>query len=127
MLDNTIVAGNTAGQSIPGPSDIAWRIARSSFSNLISDAASAGGLVDGSDGNLVGDSGAGTLDFGLILEPLADNEGLNPHPPADRDSLAIDSGDDASASTLRWLRAAYDQRDLPRIVRRRYRLCGDPK
>ena len=102
-LFNTIVAGNLAGD-VGGEvaNDLAEKdVESSSANNLIGDPGSAGGLVDGTDGNLVGqDDGNGgreLLDVSTVLGPLADNGGstlthllINP-----KTNPAIDSGDSA--------------------------------
>jgi len=117
-LDNTIVAANTAGGASPVPSDIGGiGIAATSFSNFISDAASAGGLTDGTNGNFVGFGGAGTVPLSNILEPLDFNGGLTQTYHPIEDSPVIDSGDNASAVySSGGSELPFDQRDLPRIV-----------
>ncbi|MEZ6061767.1 MAG: CHRD domain-containing protein [Planctomycetaceae bacterium] len=109
-LTNTIVAGNDSGAGNT-PDDIAGdSVAGVSFNNLIGDAASSGGLTDGTDGNLVGDSGAGTIDIALVLNPvLADNGGLTPTHALIVGSPAINAGMDLSGSGI-----TLDQRGVAR-------------
>jgi len=67
-LSSAIVAGNgtdVIGSAAPGGSQF----------NLIGDAAFAGGLVHGADGNIVGNAGSGTIPIASVLAPLADNGG----------------------------------------------------
>ena len=54
LSHNTIIAGNTRGISIPEPDEISGSLDPLSRHNLIGDPTSAGGLVDGTLGNLVG-------------------------------------------------------------------------
>jgi len=106
LLLNTIVAGNFKGVNGVNQrdSDIqegASVNAASSY-NLIGDAASAGGLVNGENGNIVG------VDWTTVLDPLLRNNGgptwthaLLPG------SVAIDGGNNANAPET-------DQRGIPR-------------
>ena len=116
-LDNTIVAGNLSpganGNDISG-----GPVLSGSLNNLIGNANSSGGLTDGDDGNIVGVNGTSTINFDLILGPLADNGGETlTHFPVS-DSLALDAGDVASATffTFGGTPLSTDQRRLPRIV-----------
>lgn len=76
---NTIVAGNEIGDPInlglTIPNDAHGLIGTNS-NNLIGDALSSGGLIDGTDSNIVGNSGVGTIDINTVLNPaLAVNGG----------------------------------------------------
>ncbi len=61
--------------------------------NLIGDAATSGGITDGTSGNLVGNSGTGTRDIATVLDPvLADNGGFTMTHKLVVGSPAIDAG-----------------------------------
>jgi predicted outer membrane repeat protein len=77
LLNNTLVAGNLLGAAgSDAPEDIYGSVDPTSSHNLIGDAATAGGLTDGVNGNIVGNSGAGTIDITTLLDPnLSDNGG----------------------------------------------------
>ncbi|WP_372895656.1 Ig-like domain-containing protein [Stieleria sp.] len=101
IVHNSIVAGNlrsglTANDT--GPLD------PTSTYNLIGDAASAGGLVHGENGNIVG--------VDARLAPLADNGGPTWTHALRNGSPAIDNGDNTQAvdADSTWLR--YDQRGM---------------
>lgn len=76
-LKNTIVAGNTnnsmVANDIQGTSSFSGP---TNTSNLIGDAGSAGGLVNGTDGNIVGVGGSGTVLIDNILSALSPNDTL---------------------------------------------------
>jgi hypothetical protein len=102
-LNNTIVAGDfLPGSSFTAaPSEIAGRV--SGGNNLVGDPASAGGLADGINGNIVGDGAGNPVDITGVFETTTDASG-NDVPvlaanggPADTvalvpDSPAIDAG-----------------------------------
>jgi hypothetical protein len=89
ILHRSIVAGNQFGAG-GLPSDLANAIPASSL-NLIGDADSAGGLLDGRNGNLVGRQGTGVRPLETIVKPiLADNGGATPTHALASDSPAID-------------------------------------
>lgn len=90
-INNTIVAGNFAGAGTSAVAeDVIGTLTSSSF-NLIGDAASAGGLVDNTDGNIVGED--------PLLDTL-DNDGGHTLTHALLDgSPAIDTGDPAATIT----------------------------
>lgn len=100
-----------------GPSDISGTVTSASH-NLIGDAATAGGIVDGTNGNIVGNNGTGTIDLATVLNPvLADNGGttlshmLVPGSPAldaGDNSLAPDSTDQRGAGFVRIFNGTVD-------------------
>ena len=85
-LHNTIVAGNVGGD-IAGDDPAFADPNPTSSHNLISDASTAGGLLDGVSGNIVGQDPA--------LLPLADNGGLTATRAFAPGSPGIDAGDSA--------------------------------
>lgn len=85
-LDSTIVSGNTRG-SANTPDDLSsygGTIGATSSNNLIGDSATAGGLIDGTKGNIVGQD--------PMLESLAANGGLTRTHALPANSPAIDTG-----------------------------------
>lgn len=112
ILDNSIVAGNMHGANDNSTNDdVAGSLDPTSRHNLIGDAATTGGLLDGVNGNLVGSGGVGVIDITLVLDPnLADN-GVPTwtHALVD-DSPAIDSGDNAKATDAEGNPLNFDQR-----------------
>src|SRR5690606_7082933 len=102
-LHNTIVAGNLAGASgSDAPDDVSSSttdtLSATSSHNLIGDAATAGGLADTVNGNIVGNAEGETIDITTILDTtLADNGGSTLTHALVAGSLAIDAGDDAQA------------------------------
>ena len=109
---NTIIAGNTFTYANPQPKDISNPIETAS-NNLIGDAATAGGLTDGVNGNIVG------VNVGLVLDSLLDGNGgptathkLVPGSPA------INAGDDSYAVEFGGLSMTSDQRGpaFPRFL-----------
>ncbi len=113
-LNNTIVAGNFAGTTlndIQGTIDVA-------NSNLIGDAASAGGIVHGGNGNIVGNGGTGSIDINTVLDTmLADNGGTTLTHALVAGSLAAGLGDNSLAVDANNNPLATDQRGagFPRI------------
>ncbi|MFO0849075.1 MAG: FG-GAP-like repeat-containing protein [Gemmataceae bacterium] len=68
VLSNTLFAGNLVGK--PGattPSEISGTVDPGSKNNLAADAATAGGLVDAANGNIVGVGGTGTRPLAAIV------------------------------------------------------------
>ncbi|MEZ6041530.1 MAG: CHRD domain-containing protein [Planctomycetaceae bacterium] len=97
IVQNTIVAGNTSGSGST-PDDAGGTFAAGSVNNLIGDAISAGGLVDGTAGNIVGVGGAGTIATASILSTvLADNGGPTLTHALVSGSPGIDTGTDLTA------------------------------
>lgn len=95
QLDNTIVAGNPGGDILGGS------IAANSFNNLIGDAATSGGLINGVSGNIVGNEGSGSMAIASILNPTLANNGGSTLTHALVDfSHAINTGDNTVASDL---------------------------
>ncbi|MFK7818957.1 MAG: choice-of-anchor Q domain-containing protein [Planctomycetaceae bacterium] len=94
---NSIYAGNQVGTTA---GDLGGKTPEAiSSHNLVGDAASSAGLVDGTNGNIVGVSGAGTIALDAILDPTLKNNGG----PVDTHSLAVgspavDSGDSNRAA-----------------------------
>lgn len=81
--------------------------------NLIGDAGSAGGLIDGIDGNIVGNHGTGTLEITSILNPiLLDNGGITQTHELVRNSPAIDAAFNQTAVNSGL---TEDQRGVARI------------
>lgn len=106
-ITNSIIAGNFHGSG-QEPDDIGGLIGESSAFNLVGDAATAGGLAHGVNGNIVGNAGSGTIDITSVLDPqLADNGGLTLTHALVVGSPAID----AANSSLQ-----YDQREWWRMV-----------
>ena len=117
VLRNTIVAGNInlqmsewSGLS-PTVDDVApFDGAAQSIYNLIGDAATAGGITHGVNGNIVGNNGSGTIDISTVLDPnLRNNGGRTPTHALVVGSLALNAG--GSFAGL----PATDQRGLARI------------
>ncbi len=111
-LVNTIVAGN----NVTGTStfdEIGGNIAvASSTNNLIADAATSGGLTDGTTGNIVGVGGTGTMAVNTILNPtLTDNGGPTRTHALVTGSLAINAGIDLTAVGI-----TVDQRGVARPI-----------
>lgn len=70
LLTNTIVASNDSGSG-PRADDIAGAsLSGSSSFNLIGDAGTSGGLTDGTNGNIVGNGGSGTIDLATVVDSL---------------------------------------------------------
>jgi hypothetical protein len=73
-LNNSLVAGNFNGTGSPSH-DVGGPIASNSSNNLIGDAASAGGLVNGVNGNIIGVDGIGVRPIASILDTTLNNNG----------------------------------------------------
>ncbi len=109
---NSIVAGNVVGATAAETAnDIANKpVDPGSSNNLVGDPASAGGLNNGSNGNLVGDGIGGLVPLSTILNPvLADNGGPTLTHMLAAGSLAIDAANTTFAP-------ADDQRGFSRPV-----------
>ena len=112
-LHNTIVAGNTQSGS---PSDLSTnnpsfaKVTPSSSNNLIGHANTAGGLLNGIKGNIVG--GGATN----IFRPLGDNGGPTFTHALLPGSRAINAGNPAFALDSEGLPLTTDQRGFPRFV-----------
>ena len=115
-LINTIVAGNIQGTGTT-PSDIANKnVEAGSLNNLIGDPASAGGLVEGTAGNRLGDGSGNLLPLGQIVGPLADNGGPTLTRALVPGGRAIDAGSNANATddgTPTGTPLTSDQRGAP--------------
>ncbi|MEX0677475.1 MAG: choice-of-anchor Q domain-containing protein [Pirellulales bacterium] len=97
-LEHTIVAGNVRGTAPGGTaSDIevgGGQVDPASSYNLIGDPNTAGGLVHGTDGNIVGDGNGNLLDINDVLDTtLSDNGGLTLTHALVENSPAINAGD----------------------------------
>jgi CSLREA domain-containing protein len=115
-VHNTIVAGNVRGTGSM-PDDISGSIQGISSFNLIGDATTAGGLTDGTNGNMVGDGGAGTIVAASILDTtLADNGGPTFTHALVAGSPAIDAGDPAFQPGEHDPPRTTDQRGQDRVV-----------
>jgi hypothetical protein len=99
-LTNTIVAGNFGAQF--SPLDISGVVDPSSSFNLIGDAASSGGLIDGTNNNIVGVANP-------WLAPLGDYGGPTQTVALLPGSPALDAGGPSGAPP------ATDQRGQPRV------------
>ena len=108
VLNNTILAGNVRGSAETEnekPDDIDGTVDPASRHNLIGDAATAGGLVHGINGNIVGNKGEGTIDITTVLDPnLADNGGPTKTHALVPGGPAVNAGDNTRAV------GEYDQR-----------------
>jgi nitrous oxidase accessory protein NosD len=93
-LYNSIVAGNYRGTGT-----VAYDILESveiRGNNIIGDAATAGGVSHGVDGNIVGNGGSGVLDLTTVLNTtLANNGGPTDTHALVSGSVAIDAGSNA--------------------------------
>lgn len=113
-VENTIIAGNFAGIV---PDDVRGTIANASF-NLIGDAATSGGIVNGQNGNIVGINGFGTIALSSVIDLALSNNGgptsTYALPPL---SLALNAGSNALAIGPGGLPLTTDQRGsgFPRI------------
>lgn len=113
VLHNSLVASNVTGavgndayNDVDGDST-----ALSGTYNLIGDAGTAGGLNDGVDGNIVGNSGIGTIDISTVLDTiLTDNGGLTLTHALVSAGPAVNSGDNSKAVDADGNPLLYDQR-----------------
>ena len=106
LLQNSIVAGNVNGRNlISGDMGTTAIVAAGSSNNIIGNASTAGGLINGSDGNQVG--------VDPKLGPLQINAGaLQTHALLDG-SPAIDTGNSLFARTSSIDLLKHDQRGFP--------------
>lgn len=74
-LRNTIVAGNLRGTGTIADDLWANNIEINGVNNLVGDAGSAGGLVNGTNGNIVGVAGVGVRPINTILSMVLNNNG----------------------------------------------------
>ncbi|MEZ5942415.1 MAG: VCBS repeat-containing protein [Planctomycetaceae bacterium] len=120
-LYNTIVAGNFVGTGTT-PNDIDVNSTGATFSashSLIGDAATSGGLTDGTNGNIVGVGGTGVRDINTILNTTLNGGGPTPTHSLLAGSPTINAGDNTRATddgTPGGTALATDQRGLTRIV-----------
>jgi hypothetical protein len=116
-LNNTIVAGNFQGTGSTS-ADIFGTIGTAN-NNLIGDAATSGGIVNGVNGNIVAVGGAGTIDINTVLDTtLANNGGPTKTHKLVADSPAINAGSNVLALDPDANPLTTDQRGagFPRIV-----------
>jgi hypothetical protein len=111
-LNNTLLGGNMRGAAgSDNPDEIYGAVNPDSSHNLIGDAATAGGLIDGVNGNIVGNAGSGTIDITTVLDPnLADNGGSTLTHALVAGSLALNAGDNDKAVDGDGNPLVYDQR-----------------
>ena len=106
-LQSTIVAGNSRNNGTPGDIDGFSTISAASY-NLIGDAATSGGIANGTNGNIVGNSGTGTIDIHTVLDTnLAFNGGPTRTHRLQLGGPAVDQGKDFGAPLGG---TTYDQR-----------------
>ncbi|MFT5327120.1 MAG: hypothetical protein ACI8P0_005008, partial [Planctomycetaceae bacterium] len=99
-LQNSIVAGNFVDGSSTA-NDLSGSISflTNPINNLIGDAGSSAGITDGTNGNIVGNSGTGTRDINTVLNTtLADSGGTTLTHALVSGSVAIDAGDNTTAT-----------------------------
>jgi hypothetical protein len=90
-LINSIVAGNYKGTA-QAPNDISGAVKIAEY-NLIGNAATAGAITNGFNGNIVGNNGTGTIPINTILNSTpALNGGMTPNLLLVPNSPAIDKG-----------------------------------
>ncbi len=107
-LISTVVAGNFVSGKTTA-SDISGLIDTAS-NNLIGDAGTSGGIVNGQNGNIVGNDGQGTIDITTVLDPvLRDNGGPTLTHALVPGSPAINAGSNP-------LGLATDQRGFSRLA-----------
>ncbi|TWT59616.1 choice-of-anchor Q domain-containing protein [Rubinisphaera italica] len=98
-LNNSLVAGNVVGTGNTSDDITSSAIQAVSSFNLIGDSGSAGGLMDGVNGNIVGVNGVGIRDINTILNTnLVNNGGPTLTHSLLAGSAAIDAGDPAFAT-----------------------------
>lgn len=122
IINNTIVAGNVHGSIFSfNEDDIFFGTIETANNNLIGDAASSGGagIINGVNGNIVGNNGVGTIDINTVLDTtLADNGGKTPTHALVAGSPAIDAGSNARAMGANGFPLTTDQRGagFPRVI-----------
>jgi len=113
-LNNTIVAGNTLDGSTANDIVKSSSATVSGSHNLIGDAGNAGGLTNGTNGNLVGVNGSGTRAIATIINTtLANNGGPTKTHALASGSPAIDAGDSNLAKDANQQPLTTDQRGAP--------------
>ena len=117
-LHNSIVAGNFNGATgNDSPDDVANAFQVASSHNLIGDAATSGGLADGTNGNIVGNNGSGTRDINTVLNTtLVLIGGTTATHALVTGSPAIDAGNDALAVDTDGNPLQFDQNGRSRFV-----------
>ena len=116
LLNNTIVAGNLrSAVGSDSPDDVSvsgsGTLDAGSSHNLIGDAATAGGLTQGINGNIVGNAGTGTIDITTVLDTaLADNGGPTLTHALVPGGLAVNAGDNSKAVDANGNPLDHDQR-----------------
>lgn len=99
-LENTIVAGNQENGA-PGEIGIlSSATIPTANNNLIGHPGTAGGLVHGTNGNILGNGAGGTLALAGIVGSLADNGGPTQTRALVTGSPAIDAGSNSAASAI---------------------------
>ncbi|MFK8110919.1 MAG: choice-of-anchor D domain-containing protein [Rubripirellula sp.] len=116
LLFNTIVAGNVGGTGTTA-SDVGGTLDVGSSFNLIADPSTAGGLIHGTSGNVLGDGSGVAIDAGTIIATsLAGNGGsTGSYLPVDN-SPALEAGLNANALRASGLVLENDQRGFSRFV-----------
>ncbi|MCA8997539.1 MAG: VCBS repeat-containing protein [Planctomycetaceae bacterium] len=113
VVHNTLIVGNTTG-------DIVGNVSLSSLSsnNLIGTPAAAGGLMDGVNGNQVGESGLPIDGTTVVSDQLGNHGGPTPTLPLLPQSLALNAGNNSESLDANGQSLGADQRGLPfsRIV-----------
>ena len=97
-LHNSIVAGNfNEDGASDGNDDIAGNLDGASSSNLIGDAATSGTLTNGTNGNIVGNGGTGTINIATVIDTtLASNGGTTQTHRLIPTSPAVEAGNNAA-------------------------------
>ncbi|HUR99438.1 MAG TPA: choice-of-anchor Q domain-containing protein [Pyrinomonadaceae bacterium] len=116
-LRNTIIAGNFRGTGTV-TNDIGGFVT-SANSSLVGDAGSSGGVVHGTNGNIVGVNGVGTIPTASVLNPtLQNNGGLTPTHALVAGSPAINAGNNSLALDAAGNPLTNDQRGagFPRVI-----------
>jgi hypothetical protein len=115
LLNNTLLAGNALGApGSDGPNDIGGSdVDLSGSHNLIGHAATAGGLSNGVNDNIVGDGGSGTIDIATVVDTnLAHNSGPTLTHALVAGSPALNAGDNSKAVDVDGAPLVYDQRGV---------------
>lgn len=118
-LKNNIIAGNFTRPNAnnPAANDVGGNNITGASYNLIGDASSAGGIVNNTNGNLVGNNGAGTISISTIIETAPNaNGGTTPTYALAPNSPAIDKGSQANSNFTEFVFAPIttDQRGAAR-------------
>jgi len=113
VLNNTIVMGNHRRDASRTSNQVSGPV--TGHFNLIADPATAGGLSNGVNGNIVGLSGQ-IIELATVVDPvLRDNGGGTPTHALTAGSLARESGSNVRALGPDNLPLATDQRGLTRL------------